>query len=109
MFKCIFDLYTARRTVENYPWRENVRGIGLSVSDFYFGPQQIDMFGDIEKDAKQRSLDAAIDNLRKKYGHDVIQLAEVYKDPKIRALDIKGEHTIHPYSFSDNFYTVFNK
>ena len=99
MFKCIFDLYTARRTVENYPWRENVRGIGLSVSDFYFGPQQIDMFGDIEKDAKQRSLDAVIDNLRKKYGHDVIQLAEVYKDPKIRALDIKGEHTIHPYSF----------
>ncbi len=84
---------------EVYPWRENVRGLGLSVSDFYFGPQQIDIFGDIEKDAKQRSLDAAIDKLRKKYGHDVIQLAEVCKDPKIRALDIKGEHTIHPYSY----------
>ena len=82
-----------------YPWREYVRGIGLSVSDFYFGPEQLDMFGDIEQSEKQRSLDTAIDELRKKYGHDVIQLAEVYKDPKIRALDIKGEHTIHPYSF----------
>ncbi len=84
---------------EVYPWREHVRGIGLTVSDFYFGPEQLDMFGDIEKDGKRRSLDAAIDSLRKKYGHDVIQLAQVYKDPKIRALDIKGEHTIHPYSF----------
>lgn len=87
---------------EVYPWENYVRGLGISVSDFVFGAEQLDMFGSIAKDEKQRRLDAAIDKLRKKYGNNVIQSAIVYKDPKIRDLDVKGEHTIHPYSFFKN-------
>ena len=33
-------------------------------------------------------------------GNNIIQAAIVYNDPKLKDLDIKGEHTIHPYSFS---------
>lgn len=84
---------------EVYPWEQNVRGVGVSVADFYFGPHQLDMFGNIDDDEKQRRLDAAIDKLRLKYGNNIIQLATVSKDPKLRELDIKGEHVIHPYSF----------
>lgn len=84
---------------EIYPWRERVRGVGVSVSDFYFGPEQLDLFDSIRKDEKQQRLDEAIDKLRSKYGNNIIQLASVYKDPKIRDLDVKGEHVIHPYSF----------
>lgn len=75
-----------------------VRGLGVSVSDFCFGAEQLDLFGSLEKDEKQRRLDAAVDKLRKKYGNNVIQSAIVYKDPKIRDMDVKGEHVI-PYSF----------
>lgn len=87
---------------EVYPWQCYVRGLGVSVSDFCFGAQQLDLFGSLEKDEKQRRLDAAVDKLRKKYGNNVIQSAIVYKDPKIRDLDVKGEHVIHPYSFFKN-------
>ncbi len=87
---------------EVYPWRNYVRSLGVSVSDFCFGAEQMDFLGSLEKDEKQKRLDAAIDKLRKKYGNKVIQSAIVYKDPKIRDMDIKGEHTIHPYSFFKN-------
>ena len=87
---------------EVYPWQSYVRGLGVSVSDFCFGAEQLDLFGSLEKDEKQRRLDAAVDKLRKKYGNNVIQSAIVYKDPKIRDMDVKGEHVIHPYSFYKN-------
>ena len=87
---------------EVYPWQSYVRGLGVSVSDFCFGAEQLDLFGSLEKDEKQRRLDAAVDKLRKKYGNNVIQSAIVYKDPKIRDMDVKGEHVIHPYSFFKN-------
>ncbi|MCI8499116.1 MAG: DNA polymerase IV [Clostridia bacterium] len=87
---------------EMYPWENAVRSVGLSVSDFCFGAEQLDLFGSIEKDEKQKRIDAAVDKLRKKYGNNVIQSAIVYKDPKIRDLDIKGEHVIHPYGFFKN-------
>lgn len=92
--KKAFELFT-----EIYPWQHYVRGLGISVSDFYFGAEQLDLFGSLEKDEKQRRLDATIDKLRKKYGNNVIQTAIVFKDPKIRDMDVKGEHVIHPYSF----------
>ncbi len=87
---------------EVYPWDNYVRGLGVSVSDFCFGAEQLDLFGGLETDEKQRRLDAAVDKLRKKYGNNVIQSAIVYKDPKIKDMDIKGEHIIHPYSFFKN-------
>lgn len=87
---------------EVYPWQNYVRGLGISVSDFVFGAQQLDLFGSFEKDEKQRRLDVAIDKIRKKYGNNIIQSAIIYKDPKIRDLDVKGEHVIHPYSFFKN-------
>lgn len=84
---------------ELYPWTAAVRGVGVSVSDFDFGNEQLNFLDRAQKDEKQQRLDKAIDELRKKYGNNVIQLAIVYKDPKIRDLDVKGEHVIHPYSF----------
>ncbi len=87
---------------EVYPWEEYVRGVGISVTDFVTGSEQLDMFGDLIKDERQQRLDKAIDGLRKKYGNGIITTATVLKDPKLKELDIKGEHTIHPYSFFRN-------
>lgn len=66
------------------------------------GDEQLDMFGDGEKDERQRRLDDTIDKLRSKYGNNIIQTANILKDEKLKELDIKGEHTIHPYSFFNN-------
>ena len=84
---------------EIYPWKEYVRGLGISVTDFITGDEQLDFFADIAEDEKQKRLNGAIDNLRKKYGNNIIQSAVLLKDPKLSDLDIKGEHVIHPYSF----------
>ncbi len=85
-----------------YPWHTHVRSVGVSVSDFCFGMEQLDLFGSLERDERQKRLETAIDNLRKKYGNNIIQSAIIFKDPKIRDTDIKGEHIIHPYSFFKN-------
>ena len=82
-----------------YPWRQKVRGVGVAVSDFCLGPDQLDLFDDLERSEKRRKLDAAIDGIRAKYGNNVIQLAVLHKDPKLRDLDVKGEHVIHPEAF----------
>ena len=87
---------------EVYPWNEYVRGLGISVADFVFGDEQLNMFSASEDEEKRKRLDAAIDGLRKKYGNNIIQSAIVFKDPKLKDLDIKGEHVIHPYSFFKN-------
>ncbi|MCX4287070.1 MAG: DNA polymerase IV, partial [Clostridia bacterium] len=87
---------------EVFPWEKPVRSLGISVSDFLFGNEQLDLFGDLEKDEKQKRLDNAIDKLRAKYGNNIIQSAIVYNDPKLKDLDIKGEHVIHPYGFFKN-------
>ncbi len=87
---------------EVYKWENPLRSIGIAVSEFKFGDEQLDLFGNLEKDEKQKRLDNTIDKLRAKYGNNIIQSAIVYKDPKLKDLDIKGEHTIHPYSFFKN-------
>ena len=84
---------------EIYPWEEKVRSLGVSVSDFYFGPEQLDFFGTVSADERMGNLNEAIDKIRRKYGNNVIQLAIVKKDPRLAGLDVKGEHVIHPYSF----------
>ena len=76
-----------------------MRGLGVSVSDFHFGGVQTDMFSDCVKADRQKRLDEAVDKIRKKYGNKIIQLAVVHKEPKLKELDITGEHVIHPYSF----------
>ncbi len=88
---------------EAYSWDNPVRSLGVTASGFVSGGEQLDMFGDAEKDERQRRLDDAIDKLRSKYGNNIIQTANILKDEKLKELDIKGEHTIHPYSFfNDN-------
>lgn len=84
---------------EIYPWEEKVRAMGVSVSDFYFGPEQLDFFGTISANERLNNLNEAVDKIRQKYGNKIIQLAIVKKDPRLAELDIKGEHVIHPYSF----------
>lgn len=87
---------------QNYTWDYPVRGLGVSVSDFVSGDEQLDIFGDYFRYEKNDRLEKTVDKIRRKYGHEIIQLATIKKDEKLSHLDIKGDHTIHPKSFFGN-------
>ena len=81
---------------EVYPWTNDVRALGVTVSDFDSGNEQLSLFSSGENEQKQTRLNAAIDSIRKKYGNKIIRPATVFSDPRLSELDIKGEHVIHP-------------
>lgn len=84
---------------ESYPWRERVRGVGVSVSGFERGNEQLDLFSDFGKEEKSERLDETLDRIRKKYGNNIIQRAVIKKDKRLSELDVKGEHVVHPENF----------
>lgn len=94
---CAFALFK-----EVYPWTDDVRALGVSVSDFDFCGEQLDMFSDTAHEEKQSRLNGAIDKIRKKYGNNVIKPAVLYTDPKLNEIDIKGDHVIKPGSNDKN-------
>lgn len=102
--KCAGDIARAATEIfkEIYDWSAPVRSLGVSVSDFLLFNEQTDFFEDIEREERQTRLDTAIDKLRQKYDNSVIQTSVVFRDPKLKDLDIKSGHTIHPYSFFKN-------
>lgn len=84
---------------ESYTWREKVRGVGVSVSGFERGNEQLDHFSDFGREEKSERLDETLDRIRKKYGNNIIQRAVIKKDKRLSELDVKGEHVVHPENF----------
>ena len=82
------DYGTALKIVESIDWNR-VRNINL-----------LTMAADVYE--KNDRLEKTVDKIRRKYGHEIIQLATIKKDEKLSHLDIKGDHTIHPKSFFGN-------
>lgn len=91
---CAFELFKAV-----YPWVLPVRALGVSVSGFTGGNDQMNIFTDIIGENKRERAEAAVDKLRRRYGNNIIQRAAVLKDARLKNLDIKGEHVIHPENF----------
>lgn len=87
---CAIALFRALKT-EGKP----VRALGVAVSDFTTA-EQLDLFGNTEKEQKIDRADAAISGIRRKYGNRAIQRATVLQDERLSSLDIKGEHVVHP-------------
>lgn len=82
-----------------YPWHLPIRGIGVSVSEFTYGCEQMDIFADLQREERDEKLESALDAIRKKYGNNVIQRASILKDTRLRRLDIKEEHVIRPENY----------
>jgi DNA polymerase-4 len=96
-FDMFFDLYK---------WENPVRGIGVSVSDFTHGNEQIsmDFDGSMEYARKLDALESAVDGIRKKYGNLSIRRAQVMQDKKLADTDIKGagSHSISSGKMDNN-------
>jgi len=73
-----------------------VRGIGVAVSNFTLGTEQLSIDTDIIKDEKKDRLELAVDGIRKKYGNHSLQRARILQDPRLAETDIIVGHTVNP-------------
>lgn len=71
-----------------------VRGINLVTAEKGY---QLDMFAPDKTDKKDK-LAKAVDQLRRRFGHDAVLRAATLLDDKLR-INPKDDHVIHPYSY----------
>ncbi|MCL1847566.1 MAG: DNA polymerase IV [Coriobacteriia bacterium] len=62
-------------------------------------PVQLDLFGDEDRRFALERLDATIDELRRRFGNNIVRRAVALGDEKMTPLDIRKEHVIHPVGF----------
>ena len=65
---------------ENYNWHKPIRSVGVKgadlVTDYYF--EQLDMFTDAAMREKQMKVDAAVDDIRRRFGFYSVQRGLMY-------------------------------
>ena len=87
---------------KNYDWSSPIRSVGVRVSDLIPDEYcyQLDLFTDPSRREKQLKADAAMETLRRRYGHDCVQRARMYMDTGLSGLDAKADdHMNHPHSY----------
>jgi len=91
-FKLFCDSYHL-----NVPIRSvGVRGAGLVTADSYL---QMSLFEeDIRRD-RDEQLDAAIDQIRARYGYMTVRRALTLTDPVLGKINPKDDHTVHPVGY----------
>lgn len=89
---------------ENYNWRRNIRSLGVRGADLvddkvYY--EQLDIFSNEDYRDKLQKVDAAVDDIRRRFGFYSIQRGLMYRDKMLSSLNAKEEHTVHyPYHYS---------
>ena len=78
-----------------------LRSVGISCSHLSSAssPMQLSFAEDPAARIKKENLDRAIDGLRRRYGHNIVQRGVVLTDSAVAALKPKVDHTIHPVPF----------
>jgi DNA polymerase-4 len=86
---------------QHYHWPRPVRSIGVRCTDLVSAgaPMQLSLFGDEERRQKQETIERTVDDLRRRFGHFVIQRASVLADAPLGGINPKGDHIIHPVGF----------
>lgn len=86
-----FRLYT-----ERYKSGRAVRGLGVTVSGFDGGVEQLSfdvMNGQYDKKARAED---AVDRIRKKYGYSKVQRGIMFEDKSVLGMDVRGERLVRP-------------
>ena len=60
---------------------------------------QLSMFAEDQRRDKWEQIDAAVDNLRQRYGYISIRRAILDSNPLLGHINVKDGHTIHPVGF----------
>lgn len=85
----------------NYSWEKPIRSIGVRGCDLVAADtrEQLLLFENEERRAKQEKLEAAVDILRRRFGHLSIQRALFLTDTNLGTINPKDDHIIHPTAF----------
>ena len=87
--------------VSNYDWKCFIRSMGVRgtelVNDNYY--EQLDLFGNVQLREKLIKADAAVDDIRRRFGYFAVQRGLMYQDRALSSLDCESEHTVHPHSY----------
>ncbi len=83
---------------ERYDMLYPFRGLGISCGSLVpeSMPLQMDLFGDMERKMCLEQLERNVDQLRNRYGNNIVQKGIVLIDRQAATLDPKADHTIHP-------------
>ena len=89
---------------ERYAWCLPFRSIGVDCSTLIpdSAPEQLDMYEDYLKREKAEQLEKAIDQLRRRFGYQVIRRGVVMRDRQFATVNPRDEHEIHPIAFMTN-------
>ena len=77
------------------------RSVGISCSHLTLddAPIQLDCLGDEERRIARENVERSIDELRRRFGHQVVQRGVVLTDRSFSAINPVEDHTIHPVPF----------
>ena len=77
------------------------RSVGVSCSHLTLddAPIQLDFMGDEEKRMAMEDMERSIDDLRRRFGHQVVQRGVVLTDRGYADINPVEDHTIHPVPF----------
>ena len=73
-----------------------MRGLGVTVSGFDGGVEQLSfdsLAGEYDKKAR---AEAAVGEIRKKYGYSKIQRGIMFEDKRVLGMDVRGERLKRP-------------
>ena len=84
-----------------YQWEKPIRSLGVRGAELTLDHayEQLDIFCDYTHREKQEKADAAVDEIRKRFGYFSIQRGLMYQDKLLSSLDAKGSHTVHPQGY----------
>jgi DNA polymerase-4 len=95
--KTAIDLFTQR-----YTGKLPLRSMGVHCSSLVpeSAPEQTDLFGVTAFRSKALDLERAVDDIRRRWGNQIIQRAVVCGDPLFTAANLREvQHQIHPVSY----------
>lgn len=86
---------------QRYAGMMPLRSMGVQCSSLRpdDDPVQMDLTGQAARREREHDLARAIDDIRRRWGHLIIQRGVVLADPMYAAVNPKEEHLIHPVSY----------
>ena len=91
------ELQSEERAFYQKPLRSiGIRGTDL-VTDNYW--EQLNLFSDPERREKLGKVDAAVDEIRKRFGFYSIQRGLMYRDRILSSVNAQDDHTVHPHGY----------
>ncbi|MCH5286176.1 MAG: DNA polymerase IV [Christensenellaceae bacterium] len=90
-----------RLFAERYAHSLPMRSVGLQCAMLTMAdePLQLDMLGIQRRREQQERMDAALDGIRRRFGHTIVQRGVVLADSAFARINPKEDHVIHPVGF----------